>query len=74
MRDTSDESERMRIAAIRALSPGERVRNVLDWSDAVRAMAVSRVRRQNPDWSELEAVEHLLGAPLIPPGHPARRA
>ena len=74
MRDTSQEADAVRLAAIRRTDPVERMRQALAWSDSMRALAVAHLRQRHPSWSELEAVEHLLGQTLIPFGHPARGA
>ena len=74
MNDTSPEAEQIRLAAIRRMDPVDRMRQALAWSESMRALAVARLRERHPDWSELQAVEHMLGHQLIPLGHPARDA
>jgi hypothetical protein len=74
MIDTTAEAERVRVAGIRRMSPSDRVAHVLEWSESIREMQVARLRELHPDWTQLEAVEHMLGVTLIPIGHAARRA
>lgn len=66
MGDTTAAAEQARLDAIRRLDPIQRLRQALEWSDAVRALALSRLRLLHADRTELELVELLLGVPLLP--------
>jgi hypothetical protein len=66
MHDTSPAAEAVRVAAIRRLPPTQRLLQALELSESVRALALARLRDLHRDRTELELVELLLGAPLIP--------
>jgi hypothetical protein len=66
MHDTSPAAEAVRVAAIRRLEPTQRLVQALELSESVRALALARLRDLHRDRTELELVELLLGAPLIP--------
>jgi hypothetical protein len=74
MRDTRDEAEEIRLAAIRRQTPAERLRLMFDHSEAMRELALAGLRRRYPDHTVVQLVEMLLGQTLIPPGagHPPR--
>jgi len=67
MRDTTRAAEQIRLDAIRHVAPVQRLRQALELSESVRALALSRLRELNPDRTEMELVEMLIGTPLIPP-------
>ena len=67
MRDTTPAAERARLDAIRRLEPVRRLTQALELSEWVRAIALARLRELHADRTELELVELLAGAPLIPP-------
>jgi len=73
MRDTTPAAEQARLDAIRRLAPIQRLTQALELSEAVRALALSRLRELHADRTDLELVELLVGAALIPPrpGGPA---
>ncbi len=73
MRDTTPAAEQVRLDAIRRIEPVQRLMQALDLSESVRALALARLREQHTDRTELELVELLIGAPLIParPAGPA---
>jgi hypothetical protein len=66
MRDTQPEAEAMRLAAIRRMAPGERVRQALELSEWVRQLALAELRKHYPGRSDLELVELMLGVRLVP--------
>jgi hypothetical protein len=67
MRDTTRAAEQIRLDAIRCVAPIQRLRQALELSESMRALALSRLRELNPDRTEMELVEMLIGTPLIPP-------
>ena len=66
MRDTTPATEQARLDAIRRVAPIQRLTQALELSESVRALALSRLRKLHADRSDLELVEVLVGAPLIP--------
>ncbi len=68
MGDTTPAAERAQVEAIRRLAPIERLMHALELSESVRAFALSRLRELHLERTELELVELLVGAPLIPSG------
>jgi hypothetical protein len=68
MRDTTAAAEQVRIDAIRRTEPIQRLVQALELSESVRALSLSRLRELHPDRTELELIELLIGAPLIPRG------
>ena len=66
MLDTTAAAEQARIAAIRQVEPIQRLAQALELSESVRALALSRLRKLHAGRTELELVELLVGAPLIP--------
>ena len=74
MRDTSPAAEAARVDAIRRLEPMQRLMQALELSESVRALALGRLRELHGDRTELELVELLLGAPLIPTRTPGSTA
>ena len=65
--DTTPAAEYAQLDAIRRLEPIQRLMQALDLSDSIRALALSRLRELHPDRTELQLVELLVGAPLVPP-------
>jgi hypothetical protein len=74
MRDTSPAAEQVRVAAVRSLAPMERLRQAFELSEAMRELALARLRVTHPGCSELELVERLLGRTLVPGRTKPRRA
>ena len=66
MLDTSPEAKALRIAAIRAMAPAERLRQALDFSEWSRQLMFAGLRRRFPDDSDLQLVERVLGRELVP--------
>ncbi|MGH7713949.1 MAG: hypothetical protein ACREOG_21900 [Gemmatimonadaceae bacterium] len=61
MRDTTMAAERMRVAAIRAQTPAERLRHAIDLSEAARKLALAGLRTRYPALSDLEIVALYAG-------------
>ena len=66
MRDTTVAAEQVRLAAIRAMPPAQRLRQAIELSERARAIALAAMRERHPGRSDLELVELLLGQQLIP--------
>lgn len=64
MRDTSPEAEAVARAAIRRRPPVERMREALELSETLRALALVRWRRGYPADSTVELVERMTGESL----------
>jgi hypothetical protein len=70
MSDTSSEAAALQIRIQRSLSGAERLRIALEMSATMRALALTRLRKQHPDWSDAQLMLELLryaGATLEPP-------
>lgn len=50
-RDTTAEASQAQIAALRRLSPGEKVRIAMELSQAAHDLAIEGLRRWHPEWS-----------------------
>jgi len=72
MRDTSAAAERVRLAAIRAMTPAQRLRQALDLSETTRQLAIVGLRQRYPDLTVVELVELYAGHRILP--DVARRA
>ncbi|MEO6066681.1 MAG: hypothetical protein ABJB33_06685 [Gemmatimonadota bacterium] len=66
MRDTTPAAEQVRLEAIRRLDPIQRLAQALELSESMRAFALSRLRQVHADRTDLQLMELLAGAPLIP--------
>lgn len=66
MRDTSPHALHIQLAALRRISPVERLRRAFELSEAMRELALVRLRTRYPGRSELELVELLMGHLLSP--------
>ncbi len=64
--DTRPEAEALVRAAVQRQDPSARVKAALELSEAMRELALSRLRQLHPEKSTLELVELLLGYELIP--------
>jgi hypothetical protein len=58
--DTSREAWDRQMMAFRNLGPEGRVRAALELSEAVRTVQLEGILSRNPEWSEREAVRHLV--------------
>lgn len=66
MMDTSPAAAALVRDAIGRRAPVDRMRDALAFSEAMREMALTRLRKRFPDRTTLELVELLLGETLIP--------
>ena len=64
MRDTTREADAIARAAIRRRAPLERMRDALELSEALRAVALANLRRRHPTDSPIALVERLTGESL----------
>lgn len=70
VRDTTPDAERVRLAAIRAMSPAQRLHQAIDLSEAARRLAVSGLRARYPGRSDEEIAAMYAGFRLpdrVPP-------
>ena len=58
--DTSPEAAALQISIQRKMTGAERLRLALEMSYAVRELALARLRREHPDWSDWELKRELL--------------
>jgi hypothetical protein len=58
--NTSPEAAALQISIQRKMTGAERLRLALEMSYAVRELALARLRRDHPDWSEWELKRELL--------------
>lgn len=68
MHDTSAEAARVARDAIRRTDPIMRMRQALAHSEAMRSLALERLRMRHPDLPTIALVELLLGERLVPDG------
>jgi hypothetical protein len=66
MHDTSPEAAAIAGAAVRRRHPVQRMRDALELSETLRALALSRLRRLHPGDAPIALVERLTGEPLQP--------
>lgn len=68
--DTREEAEQVRLAAIRARSPEQRLRDAMELSEMVHAAAMAKLRARYPTRSTLELVpllsEGAVQSPSVP--------
>lgn len=73
-RDTSEEAWAVQLGAFRRMGPEGRVRAALELSESVRTIQMEGILSRNPEWSEREAIRHLVATlhgielPADPPG------
>jgi hypothetical protein len=73
MHDTTLAAEQVRLAAIRGMTPAQRLSQMFQLSHAVRQLAFTGLRERHPDCTDLELVELMLGKTLVPAAaRPAR--
>lgn len=60
MTDTSPEAAALQISIQRSLTGAARLRLALEMSYAARELALARLRREHPDWSDRELERELL--------------
>ncbi|HET7622473.1 MAG TPA: hypothetical protein VFK39_11280 [Gemmatimonadaceae bacterium] len=64
MHDTSPEAMAIACAAVWRRHPAQRMRDALELSETLRALALSRLRRLHPGDSPIALAERLTGEPL----------
>lgn len=71
MNDTSPEAAALQASIQRRLTGVERLRLALEMSYAARELALARLRREHPEWSDWELKRELLryafGSAPLPP-------
>lgn len=72
LKDTSPAAAALQTSIHRRLTGADRLRLALEMSIAARELALTRLRRQHPDWSESDLKRELLryaflSTPLPPP-------
>lgn len=66
MHDTTPAARQFQADVIRSLEPITRMKQALELSESVRAFALARLRKEHPALTDLQLVERLINAPLIP--------
>ena len=66
MRDTSPSAASIQARILRRLSGSQRLAIAWDMSQVVRALALTRLRKEHPDWSEIELKRELLRYAFLP--------
>ncbi len=56
MRDTTTEAEQVWLAAIRGMDRAARLRQVLELSESMRALAITGLRRRHPQLTDRQLV------------------
>jgi len=72
VRDTPSETLQTQVAAIRRVSPVDRLRDAFELSEAMRELALAGLRTRHPGCSDRELVERLLGHALVHSRTPPR--
>lgn len=70
MKDTSPEALELQTGVYRRLSPGERLVLAFELSVVARELAMSRLRRQHPDWTPADLMKELLRFAFLPESMP----
>ena len=66
MRDTNPTALQVQDDAIRRLEPVQRLRQTLELSESVRALVLARLRELHANRTDIELLELLINARLIP--------
>lgn len=66
MRDTTEEADLVRLAAIRRLDPAERLRQAFELSETMRVVTLNGLRQRHPELSEHELIEKMIGIRFEP--------
>ncbi len=66
MKDTSPEFRELQTNVYRRLSRGERLTLAFELSLVARELAMSRLRRQHPEWSSVDLMKELLRYAFLP--------
>ena len=70
LKDTSQEVRDLQTGVYRRLSRGERLTLAFELSVVARELAMSRLRRQHPDWSSTDLMNELLRYAFLPASVP----
>ena len=72
--DTHPDAARVQAELIRNMSGEQRIKRVCQMSNAMRRMAVTRIRADHPEWSDWDVKRELLRRAFfpdpLPPGLP----
>ena len=66
MKDTTVAAEAVQTRIQRSLSGSERLSLAFDMSLTARELSLTRLRREHPDWSELQLKKELLRYAFLP--------
>jgi Rv0078B-related antitoxin len=69
--DTARDAEQIQLEILRRMSEGQRLRIALEMSQATRNMVLSRIRGENPGWTDWEVKRELLRLTCAPDSLPA---
>jgi hypothetical protein len=69
--DTSPEAAEVQLAVFRRMSGEQRLKLALEMSDFARELSLSRIRSENPSWSDWEVKRELLRLDFFPDPLPA---
>jgi hypothetical protein len=64
--DTSPEAAEVQLAVFRRMSGEQRLKLALEMSDFARELSLSRIRSENPSWSDWEVKRELLRLDFLP--------
>ena len=66
MKDTSPEVRELQTDVYRRLTRGQRLGLAIELSMMARELAMSRLRRQHPDWTAADLMKELIRYAFIP--------
>jgi hypothetical protein len=69
--DTSPEAAAVQMGIYRRMSGEQRLKLAFELSDFLRRAAMSRIRKENPEWSEWQVKRELLRLAFLPDPLPA---
>jgi len=69
--DTSPEAAAIQMGIYRRMSGEQRLKIAFELSDFLRRAAMSRIRREHPEWSEWQVKRELLRLAFLPDPLPA---
>lgn len=64
--DTSPEAARIQLDILRKMTGEQRIKIAFDLTDFLRRMALSRIRAENPEWSDWQVKRELLRIAFLP--------
>lgn len=71
MEDTSPQAAAVQQAIYRRLTGAERLELAFDMSMTARELCLTRLRKEHPDWSELDLRREILRYAFLPADPPA---